>query len=244
MSAALAIAGLLGPAAGAQPPAPGEVGFSVQTLFPKFRPEIHDYVVRCNDAPVTVATHASAGWEAAINNHAFRRRDYSEVVPLGSGRSFRVTFREVGSFQRYSYFTRCLPDDFPNYTFARHRPVSPKFFAVDPWVRPPWHYAADLRQPRRTDLVEVRLGLRHPGASDRECPLAHKRQVADPPARREPHPHPERCRGQGQLTRHSHPWKRRAPAGRLRSAGTRRHERVRGVERCHCPKHRAAAHGR
>jgi hypothetical protein len=74
---------------------------STPSLFPKFGPNIHDYVVRCNDGPVTVTVHASGGWEAAIGNRPFRQGEFSETVPLSSGRAFTVTAREVGRPQLY-----------------------------------------------------------------------------------------------------------------------------------------------
>jgi arylsulfotransferase ASST len=130
-TAALMIAGLLGARAGAQPPQPGQVSFSsVPSLSPKFGPNIHDYVVRCNDAPVTVEGHASGGWEAAIGNHPFRSGDFSETVPLSSGRAFTITVREVGRPELYRYHVRCLPSNFPTYTFTRYGPVSPKYFSA------------------------------------------------------------------------------------------------------------------
>jgi hypothetical protein len=132
VTSALLIAGLFGAAAEAAPP-PGEVSFSsTPTLFPTFRPNIQDYVVRCNDGPVTVNVHASAGWEAAIGSQPFRSGDFSEVVPLSAGRAFTVTVRDVERTQLYRYHVRCLPNDFPIYTFTRYGPVSPKYFSVDP----------------------------------------------------------------------------------------------------------------
>jgi hypothetical protein len=127
---ALMIAALFVADARAAPPS-GQVSFSAPRLFPRFGPDIHDYVVRCDDAPVTVEGHAFGGWEAAIGNDPFRQGDFSEVVPLRSGRAFTITVREVGRPQLYRYHVRCLPNDFPTYTFTRHGPVSPKYFAVD-----------------------------------------------------------------------------------------------------------------
>jgi hypothetical protein len=118
-------------------PTAGDVSFnSVPSLFPNFGPNIYDYVVRCNDGPVTVNAHASAGWEAAIGSHPFRSGDFSEVVPLSAGRAFTIRVRDVGRTQLYRYHVRCLPNDFPKYTFQRYGPVSPKYFAVDPPVDP------------------------------------------------------------------------------------------------------------
>ncbi len=130
-TSALVIAGLLGADAGAQPPAPGQVSFSVPSLFPKFGPNIHDYVVRCNDRPVTVTAHVSEAWEAAIGNHPYRSGDFTAGVRLSAGRDFTITVRRVGQTQLYRYYVRCVPSTFPRYTFTRYGPVSPKYFSVD-----------------------------------------------------------------------------------------------------------------
>jgi arylsulfotransferase ASST len=126
---ALMIAGLFGAGAEAAPPS-RLVSFSVPRLFPKFSPRIHDYVVRCNDSPVTVKGRASGDWEAAIGKPPFRKGGFSETVPLSSGRAFTATVREAGRSRLYRYHVRCLPNDFPNYTFTRYGPVSPRFFSV------------------------------------------------------------------------------------------------------------------
>src|SRR5436309_1137747 len=78
-SSALMVAGLLGAGAGAEPTA-GEVSFSVPSLFPRFGPHIHDYVVRCNDGPVTVKAHAAEGWKLAVANHPFQGGDFNAAV--------------------------------------------------------------------------------------------------------------------------------------------------------------------
>ncbi len=126
------IAGLFGAAAEAVPP-PGAVSFSsTPGLLPKFGPNIYDYVVRCNNGPVTVQAHTSGGWEAAIGEPPFRSGDFSEAVPLGAGKAFTITVRDVGRTQLYRYYVRCLLNDFPTYTFTRYGPVSPQYFSVDP----------------------------------------------------------------------------------------------------------------
>jgi hypothetical protein len=129
---ALAAVCVFGPAAraGAAPPT-SQVRFSTPTLFPKYAPGIHDYVVRCDDAPVNVNAHATGGWEAAIGSHPFRRGDFSETVPLAAGRAFSVKVRKEGQPHVYRYHVRCLPSNFPAFTFTRYGPVSPKHFSVD-----------------------------------------------------------------------------------------------------------------
>jgi arylsulfotransferase ASST len=131
-SSALVIAGLFGaPAKTEASPPYGQVSFSVPSLSPKFGPNVHDYVVRCANRPVTVNAHVSRGWEAAIADHPSRSGHFSDMVPLRVGRAFTITVRQVGHPQIYLYHVRCLPNDFPEYTFTRQRPVSPKFFSVD-----------------------------------------------------------------------------------------------------------------
>jgi Arylsulfotransferase (ASST) len=129
-TSALIVAGFFGAGANAQPPA-GKVTFSEPSLFPGFSPWIHDYVVRCNDGPVTVTGHASGSWRMAIGNHPFRSGDFSDPVPLGAGQAFIVTVRQVGQPQLYRYHVRCLPNNFPQYTFTHSGPVSPTYFSVD-----------------------------------------------------------------------------------------------------------------
>jgi hypothetical protein len=111
-------------------PTPAEARFSVPGLFPSYAPSVQDYVVRCRDKPVTVAAHAAAGWQVSIAGRPFRSGDFNQTVGLSSGRSFVVRARKGGAAPLYSYHVRCLPNDFPAYSFTRYGPVSPKFFTV------------------------------------------------------------------------------------------------------------------
>ncbi len=130
--AAATLAALVLPAAvvGA-PPSRTEASFGTAGLFPVYRPGAHDYVIRCHDAPVTVKAHASAPWQVAIGSQAFSSGEVSRTVPLSTGLAFTVTFRKTGSSQLYRYHVRCLPSNFPTYTFTRDGPVSPAFFSAD-----------------------------------------------------------------------------------------------------------------
>jgi arylsulfotransferase ASST len=129
-ASALAIAGLLSAGAAAAPPY-GQVSFRTPSQFPTFGPHVHDYVVRCNDGPVTVRGHASGAWRVAIGNRPYRRGEFSRTVPLGTGRAFTVTAKRDTSTQLYRYHVRCLPNRFPKYSFTRYGQVSPKYFSVD-----------------------------------------------------------------------------------------------------------------
>jgi Arylsulfotransferase (ASST) len=129
VTAALMVAGLCRPAAGAEAaPPPGVVSFSAPSLAPAFAPDIVDYVVRCQNSPVTVQAHAAAGWQVSIAGQSFRSGDFSYTVPLRSGKAFIVIARKGSELDHYH--VRCLPNSFPIYSFTRYGAVSPKYFAV------------------------------------------------------------------------------------------------------------------
>jgi Arylsulfotransferase (ASST) len=107
------------------------VRFSAPTLFPGFKPGIRDYVVRCHDRPVDVKAHVSAPWEAAIGDDPYRDGDFTQAIALSTGQAFAITVRKSGEKPLFTYHVRCLPRDFPAYTFKRYGPVSPRFFSVD-----------------------------------------------------------------------------------------------------------------
>ncbi len=129
VAAGMAALSLLASTAVAEPPV-SKVGFGVPSLFPKFSPGQHDYVVRCNDAPVTVEARAEAPWQVAIGNNPYRQGTFSESVPLATGHDFTVRMRKAGTSQVFQYHVRCLPSSFPRYTFTRSRPVSPAYFSA------------------------------------------------------------------------------------------------------------------
>ena len=112
-------------------PPPEQASFGVASLYPDYDPQVHDYVVRCNDAPVTVQAHASDPWQIAVDDDPFQSGDFSDEVPLGAGRGFTVSVEATDGQQLHRYHVRCLPSDFPTYSFTRNGPVSPEFFTAD-----------------------------------------------------------------------------------------------------------------
>ncbi len=116
----------------ADAPQAGEVNFSsTPSMYTAFSPDLHDYVVRCNGSPVTVQAHTSPEWEARVDDDPFLTGDFAEPVALSAGKDFVITVRRVGTNESYRYYVRCVPDDFPTYSFTRYGPVAPKFFALD-----------------------------------------------------------------------------------------------------------------
>ena len=93
---------------------------------------MEDYVVRCNDGRVTVQGHPSGGWEAAIGQHPFRSGDFSEVVPLNSGRASRSRCGTQDA--RSSIATTCAacPTTSPHIPSSVLGPILPEYFSVFP----------------------------------------------------------------------------------------------------------------
>ncbi len=128
-AAAMVAISLLASTAAAGPPA-SKVHFGVPSLFPKFLPWVHDYVVRCQDGPVTVTASATSPWRVAVAGGAYRDGSFSKQVPLSTGGDFTVLMRKTGASEVSRYHVRCLPDSFPKYTFNRSAPVAPRYFAA------------------------------------------------------------------------------------------------------------------
>ncbi len=156
------IAGLLGMGdrAAAAPP-PGQVSFSSVPGFTEASgPTIYDYVVRCEDGPVTVHGPELRGLGVGGQHRPFHAGDFVEA----GAAELRTGLRDHGSPGRarrsvYRYHVRCLPNNFPEYTFTRYGPVSPKRFTVVPFLRTRGRAVRDdLRQPRGAGLVDPRSG--------------------------------------------------------------------------------------
>ena len=108
--------------------------FSVPSLFPSYAP----------DPRLRRALRRRPGYRqrprsrglADVYRQPSLAGDFSESVPLGAGLAFTITVREAGGPQPRRYHVRCLPSDFPTYTFTRYGPVSPDYFAVDTGFAP------------------------------------------------------------------------------------------------------------
>jgi hypothetical protein len=129
---ALALAGGLATPAGADSPPPALLAsFDVSTLSPSYSPDVHDYVVRCDNRGVTVHTHALPPWQVAVADRPFRSGEHDLFIPLRTGREFTVTVQQTGSQEFHRYYVRCLPSNFPVYTSTKTGPVAPQFFTAD-----------------------------------------------------------------------------------------------------------------
>lgn len=99
-----------------EPPPPPPV-FSVTTsppMFPAFDPEIVDYVVRCNGAPVRVVVDAPDDHPTSIEGGPFQTGRLEADVALTAGQALSVL--DLSLLRDYS--VRCLPSDYPAFTVS------------------------------------------------------------------------------------------------------------------------------
>jgi Arylsulfotransferase (ASST) len=86
-------------------------------IQPSFNASVLDYVIRCNPAtPVDVDVVVPTGWQGAINGGPKSLTNFSENVDLDYGESFNVSFLQLASGVGETYYVRCLPNNFPNFT--------------------------------------------------------------------------------------------------------------------------------
>jgi hypothetical protein len=86
-------------------------------LSPTWDPSITDYVTRCGGGPVTMRVSARSGAKVAIDGRSARGGNFTQDVALALGQEFRFTTTVSGQAQ--TFFVRCLPGDFPAWTYSR-----------------------------------------------------------------------------------------------------------------------------
>ena len=101
-----------------QPSEPAELSVAAEPeLYPSFTTSASDYVTRCDDEPVTLDIGAPAGTQVAVDGRPARSGRFSEIVDLNQGQAF--AFSTTGGAGAATYHVRCLPTDFPEWTFSR-----------------------------------------------------------------------------------------------------------------------------
>ncbi|GIK78242.1 MAG: hypothetical protein BroJett022_19320 [Actinomycetes bacterium] len=99
-------------------------------LYPDFDPQVPDYVTRCNNGPVDVTVEAPVDTAVAVDGGPARNGTFTTTVPLASGQEFELaTDTDVGTS---TYHVRCLPNDFPDWTFTEYGPAQQKWYLVTP----------------------------------------------------------------------------------------------------------------
>lgn len=114
----------------------GSVGYSFSTtpaIYPSFNPSVLDYVIRCNPAaPVDVDVVVPAGWQGSINGGPKSLTNFSEDVTLDYGQSFNVSFLHLASGVGETYYVRCLPNNFPNFTSQKFGSPQVGYYVANP----------------------------------------------------------------------------------------------------------------
>ncbi len=101
-------------------------------LYPAFDPSITDYVVRCTGAPVLVTVAADPGTQVVVDGQAPQGGMFTASVPLSAGQEFQFA---VATSSTTIYHVRCLPTDFPQWTFQRSDQPQAGWYAVAPIAR-------------------------------------------------------------------------------------------------------------
>jgi hypothetical protein len=117
-----------------EPTQPTRLSISAQPplLLGGFDAAKTDYVTRCENGPVRVTVGAPAGTDVAVDGQAPRSGRFSQTVALGSGQRFG--FSVAGPGGTSAYHVRCLPTDFPAWTFSRSAQPTQEWVLVTPTV--------------------------------------------------------------------------------------------------------------
>ena len=170
------------------------LGFSADpALFPRFSPGIHDYVVRCDDAPVTVSAMPPTHGGCRSRGPRRGRATSASTVPLRPGEPSRSRSDRAGGSSSTRYHVRCLPSDFPTYTFTRSAPGLAGFFSADITASA----GSNATRSSSTATACRSGGTTRPASGPRVLPsgnialvrLDRAPVVRDPRPRREPGPH-------------------------------------------------------
>ncbi|MFL5779911.1 MAG: arylsulfotransferase family protein [Thermoleophilaceae bacterium] len=136
---------ILGTVAGlALAPAPAGAAVTISahpSLRPAFDRSVTDYVVSCESgAPVRVHVHASGGDRVSVGGGKAHGGTFERKLSREPDRAFAIRLRAGG--RTTSHHVRCLPSDFPRWTFDAHGPAQAQWYIIDPTGGNPRGYIA------------------------------------------------------------------------------------------------------
>ena len=99
-------------------------------LYPNFAPAVSDYVTRCGTAPVAMTVAAPPGTSVAIDGQPSQSGDFTQNVQLSPGQAFAISTTTGG--QTKTFNVRCLPANFPGWTYTRNGTPSAPFYITTP----------------------------------------------------------------------------------------------------------------
>jgi hypothetical protein len=98
-------------------------------LFPAYSPGVSDYVIRCDGNPVTVSVAAADGTAVRVDRGPATSGGFERNVPLDRGQAFEFTVERAGEARQNH--VRCLPGDFPAWSYERSsEPSNPLYFVT------------------------------------------------------------------------------------------------------------------
>lgn len=98
-------------------------------ISPAFGWKRHDYVVRCDSSPVRFSVKLSGNWKGRIDSLPRRHRSFTTKRRMKPGSRVVLRFTAPGGRHR-KFSVRCLPSDFPKYTFRRQAKGGPRLFVM------------------------------------------------------------------------------------------------------------------
>jgi Arylsulfotransferase (ASST) len=97
--------------------APTELDVSARpALYPAFDPGVSDYVTRCGSDPVEFDVEAPEGTQVSVDGTTARSGRFTENAQLASGERTAITVTAAGT---QTFHVRCLPQNFPAWTYER-----------------------------------------------------------------------------------------------------------------------------
>jgi hypothetical protein len=99
-------------------------------LTPAFDRSIDDYYLSCTGAPLDLSAEAGPGYTISIDGAAPQAGIVEATVPLGAGEEFSFTVSRLDG--RHRYFVRCLPPDFPAWSYTRFTQPSHDLYIAAP----------------------------------------------------------------------------------------------------------------
>lgn len=99
-------------------------------LTPGFDPAASDYVTRCASNPVAMTVKAPDGTVVSIAGQPGRSGSFAQSVSLAPGKAF--AFSTTSGGQTQTFHVRCLPSDFPAFTYNRPGTPSEAFYITTP----------------------------------------------------------------------------------------------------------------
>jgi hypothetical protein len=107
-------------------------------MTPRFRFDRRDYAVRCGPDANRLVLDGAPGWQSRIGDGGWFAGNRRVYLRIRSAKQVRVVLRNRESRTRHAFHVRCLPPDFPDYSFRRFEPGGPRLFTMQLGS----HYAA------------------------------------------------------------------------------------------------------